>query len=144
MKARYYIFHMLLVLFVSATFAQETSQPRKFDFPKRNSVYIQNHLHYPVISNYDRIIPISNHFGFIPKIGIVGLGDYLTIKIESSVFFGGNKHFGEIGPGIVLGLNHLLITMNYRYMADSGFLLKVGFATGNIKPYPMLGIGYSI
>ncbi len=143
MKARYYIFYMLLVLFVSATFAQEPPQSKRFNFPRRNSIYLQNlnFVIYPRLY-YDRVIPISNNFGFIPKIGVEhGLGYGNSIIIEPTIFVGGNKHYLEVGAGKWGGTWYY--AMNYRYMADRGFLLKLGFAIIGIDLTPMLGIGYS-
>ena len=127
------------MLLVTVSIAQETPQPRRFDFPRRHSIYLQNYFIIPVLY-YDIVIPISAHFGFIPKFGIVGLG--YAITIEPLIFVGGNKHYLEIGAGYFLGPPVVFI-MNYRYMADRGFLFKVGFVAGGLQPLPILGIGYS-
>jgi hypothetical protein len=87
-----YILLTFIVLFTSASFAQESSPQRKYDFPLRNSVYLQNFIIFPTL-NFDRVIPINDHFGLIPKVGF-GYYDAIEPIFEASFFIGGNMHFG--------------------------------------------------
>ena len=73
---------ILLVFLVNTMFARESSLEKKYDFPKRNSVYFQNFIVVPTF-NYDRIVPISEHFGLIPKIGF-GFYDGIMPLFETS------------------------------------------------------------
>lgn len=134
----------LLLFFVTLFFiarAQQSDKKTFYDFPRRNSIYVQNLTFYPTIY-YDRVIPFGNHFGIIPKFGVVfGMGYGMAVTVEPSVFFGGNKHYGEIGFGRWIGT--WAYTLNYRYMGERGLLLKMGFAGGGIDPFPLVGIGYS-
>jgi len=136
---------IIVVLVANLTFAQETQQNKKYDFPRRNSVYIQNVVIYPVLY-YDRIIPVSAHFGAIPKLGIFsGLGYGNSIIFESSFFIGGNKHYGEFGVGKWLDNSRSLpININYRYIAKKGFLLKSGYRFNDIYDnFFIVGLGYA-
>ncbi|MBS0011220.1 MAG: hypothetical protein KFF49_07410 [Bacteroidales bacterium] len=138
-------FQVFLVFFVNATSAQETLQNMKYEFPRRNSVYLQNMNIFPTLY-YDRVIPISDHFGVIPKVGILyGLGYGNLIILESSIFIGGNKHFGEIGLGMWLdNLSSVPIIANYRYIGKKGLLIKIGYRFADIyENSPIVGIGYS-
>ncbi len=141
MKRSEYLLSLFLMLTVQAAGAQDTGPQQSFDFPRRNSIYVQNHSFMPAIY-YDRVIPVSEHFGFIPKLGVEsGLGYGSSLVIESSVFFGGNKHYAEIGAGRWLGT--YAFTMNYRFAGTKGFLFKLGFAAGGIEFSPAVGLGYS-
>jgi len=145
MKAKYLFFQIIVVFLVNATFAQESLQNRKYDFPRRNSVYLQNLLIFPTLY-YDRVIPISDHFGIIPKLGILhGLGYGNSLLFEPSVFIGGNKHYGEFGVGMWLDQSGSVpIIINYRYMGKRGLLTKVGYRFADIyKNSLFVGIGYS-
>jgi hypothetical protein len=132
------------LLFISATttFSQEASKERKFDFPRRNSIYIQNLIIFPGIY-YDRILPLTDKFGLIPKIGFIsGLGYGNFVVFEPAIFIGGNKHYIELGAVTSVGV--FSFTGNYRYMAKKGFLFKAGgVAGGPFIPVLFLGLGYS-
>ena len=141
MNSKSCILYLLFVFLINTMPAQEPPQKRKFDFPRRNSLYLQNHSIFPTLY-YDRVIPISDHFGIIPKLGFEhGLGYGNSITFEPSIFFGGNKNYGEIGVGNWVGT--VVFTMNYRYIGKKGLLIKVGFAAGGIKTSPVVGVGYS-
>jgi len=145
MKAKYLFFQVLFMLLLNATFAQDTLQNRKYEFPRRNSIYIQNMTIFPTFY-YDRIIPVSDHFGVIPKLGLnYGLGYGNSIIFESSIFIGGNKHFGEFGVGMWIDVsNSFPIIINYRYIGKRGLLIKGGYRFADIyKNSPIVGIGYS-
>jgi hypothetical protein len=142
MKAETCILCILLLLLGNTTISQESSQNRKYDFPRRNSIYLQNLVVFPVLY-YDRIIPISDKFGVIPKLGFMsGLGYGNSLLFESSIFLGGNKHYGEIG--VVWWSEAMPVIINYRYMGRKGLLLKVGYQfPGVYKNLIVVGFGYS-
>ena len=141
MKIFNYPLWIFLVFLVNTTFAQESAELKKFDFPRRNSVYVQNFIIVPTI-NYDRIIPISDNFGLIPKVGF-GYYDEIVPIFETSFFFGSNKHFGEIGGGY-WAFEGAVLNINYRYMGKKGLLIKAGFAyIPGEEGFPLFGIGYS-
>ena len=141
MTMKIYLLLIFFVLLVTSSFAQETSKQKKYDFPRRNSVYLQNFIIFPTL-NYDRVIPINNHFGLIPKIGF-GYYDEIVPIFETSFFLGGSKHFGEIGGGY-WAFEGAVININYRYMGEKGLLIKVGFSyIPGEEGFPLLGLGYS-
>ena len=144
MNTKFYVLFILFVFLVNTMSAQEPPQKRKFDFPRRNSIYLQNYFIFPSLY-YDRVIPLSDHFGIIPKIGIeFGLGYGNSLRGETSVFIGGYKHYGEIGVGIWEG-TAVVIPVNYRYIGKNGLIIRAGFglSTGIIKSSLFVGIGYS-
>jgi hypothetical protein len=142
MRTKTYILCAFFALLGNVTFSQESSQNRKYDFPRRNSIYLQNLVVYPTLY-YDRVIPISDHFGIIPKVGyIFGLGYTNALFLEPSIFFGGNKNYGEIGV-VFWPQEFNLISLNYRYMGKKGLLLKVGGLVDYSFMFPFVGIGYS-
>lgn len=136
-----YLFLIFFVFLANASFAQESSLQKKYDFPRRNSVYLQNFIIFPTL-NYDRVIPINDHFGLIPKVGF-GYYDEIMLIFETSFFIGGNKHFGEIGVGY-WAFEGTVINVNYRYMGEKGLLIKAGFSyIPGEEVFPLLGLGYS-
>ncbi len=135
------IINMTLVILIFSSYSY-TQDQRKFDFPRRNSVYLQNLVDFPALY-FDRIIPISDHFGVIPKLGIVGFYGTVCPGFETSIFVGGNKHYGEIGAGKWPDLNVGVIILNYRYIGEKGLLIKVGFTAVDNSLFPAAGIGYS-
>jgi hypothetical protein len=143
MNLKTFIPFLFFLFLVNTLTAQETPETRKYDFPRRNSIYLQNHLIFPTLY-YDRVFPLGDHFGIIPKIGIeFGLGYGNSLTLEASVFFGGNKHYGEIGIGNWLGA--AVIPLNYRYIGKKGLMIKAGyaFAPGEIESAAFVGIGFS-
>jgi hypothetical protein len=144
MNTKFCVLFILFAFLVITLSAQEPPPKRKFDFPRRNSIYLQNYFIFPSL-NYDRVIPFSDHFGVIPKIGIeFGLGYGNNFRGETSIFIGGNKHYGEIGVGI-WERTAVVIPLNYRYIGKKGLIIKAGFgiSTGIIKSSLFAGIGYS-
>ena len=141
METKKCLFLILFLFSVNTLFAQKSSQEKKYDFPRRNSVYFQNFIFIPSL-NYDRVIPISDHFGLIPKVGF-GYYDNIVPIIETSFFIGGNKHFGEIGGGY-WDFEGAVININYRYMGGKGLLMKAGFSyIPGEEGFPVLSLGYS-
>ena len=85
-----------------------------------------------------------------------GLGwpDGLGVYLESTVLFGKNKHYFEMGlsspflpdDGGIEALG-IIIRCGYRYQGPRGFLFRsaptLGFVDGDIIPLPALSFGYS-
>lgn len=141
MKIKKSLSLVLFMILAFTSFAQEYSDEKKYDFPKRNSIYVQNFIIFPTLS-YDRVIPIKNNFGVIPKVGF-GYYDIIVPIIESSLFLGGKRHFGELGLGW-WAFEGAVINANYRYMGKKGLLIKGGFSyIPGEEGFPLLAIGYS-
>jgi hypothetical protein len=130
------VFVLFLFSITNLTLAQVSDSDKDYEL-RKNSVYAQNFIIFPSLY-YDRMIPLSKHFGISPKVGIG-----LISSIETTFYYGFNRHFGEIGAGYLIS-NGVDIILNYRYMGKKGLLFKAGF---NYIPgeeaAPLLAIGYS-
>ena len=118
-------------------FSQEKTEYK----PRKNSIYVQNFIVIPTV-NYDRMIPLGNKFGFIPKIGL-SYFDGIIPFFDASIYVGENKHFGELGLQY-WAFEGISINTNYRYMARKGFLGKFGlqYIPGE-EALPTIALGYS-
>jgi len=125
----------------------------------RNAIYAESaFLNLSVV--YERMFPLTKKVGITAKGGmLIGIFFYHSTTnfiTESSLLFGGPKHFFEPGCGVQLIPDEapdLLLRLGYRYQANSGFLFKVspifayidskyGFPDGWIV-LPTLGFGYT-
>lgn len=132
---------MLLGFAVVPTMAQDPPDTKKFDFPRRNSVYYQNFVIFPTV-NYDVLLPAGPKFGFIPKIGFGFYGELAPI-FGIGTFYGGQRHFAEMGLEY-WAFEGSAINLNYRYMGTKGLMFKAGFSyIPGEEAFPLLSAGYS-
>ncbi|MEN8118528.1 MAG: hypothetical protein ABFS16_16210 [Bacteroidota bacterium] len=155
-------------LFFGHVFSQkslETNQPLSpttlFDI-QRNSVSLETNLILTLDLDYERLLPVKDHFGVLLGGGYtMGIGFAYGahwLNAETMLVLGGPKHIfetgltaflnidsdsddnednGDSGPGLKIG---------YRFQGKKGLLLKanVTLITFEDPPIiPMLGIGYS-
>ena len=88
------------------------------------------------------LISLSDKFGIFGKVG-VGYYNEIVPLFEASFFYGNNKHIAEIGGG-VWAFEGAMISANYRYRGEKGFLFKAGFTfVPGEEGAPLIGLGYS-
>lgn len=113
---------------------------------RRNSVYNENLLAF----SYERLLPVSDKFGFLLKGGFV-IWDPLLPLIEVGVISGRSKHFFEAGIGALIantndeeGFDFITFRLGYRYQAPKGFLFKASaiYSPDNFI-LPLITAGYS-
>ncbi len=131
---------ILFLLFVSSVASGQERAPKKeykLDFPRRNSFYAENFVFFPSVY-YDRLIPVGNHFGFLP-----GVGYALGFVARGSILAGNKNHMGTLGINY-WDFQGYFLTANYRYMGKKGLLIKAGiqYMPGE-EAFPTLGFGYS-
>ena len=123
---------------------------------RKNSVYLG------ILSiNYARMVPLSQTTGLTIGGGVINI-DGWGVVVESSLLFGGFRHFFETG---IMGayifapnqepdnpesgdvVSAVTFRIGYRYQAPGGFLFRVApnliFSTEDTFIAPGLSIGYS-
>lgn len=133
------LFSILIMLILASDSLCQTIDSReyKYDFPRRNSFYAENFIFFPSIY-YDRLIPINDHFGFLP-----GVGYALGFVVRGSFLAGNKNHMGTLGCNY-WDFQGYFLTANYRYMGEKGFLFKIGYQyMPGEEGFPSIGFGYS-
>jgi hypothetical protein len=133
----------------------------QYDIPK-NSIILSNDFLFSITLNYERLIPIHEHVGFMLRIGsgyTAESGNELVIMSQPSMLIGNSKHFFETGVGYYQTFNtspSFFPLIGYRYMGIKGLtikaFIKVDYYTdknwirewGQGKVWPGLQIGYRI
>lgn len=121
------------------------SQANMFDL-KRNAMFNENILSF----SYERLIPVSNNFGFLLKGGFM-IWDPISPLAEIGIISGKHKHFFDAGIGALLidtsdegGFDFFTLRAGYRYQAPKRFVFKASviYSPDNFI-LPLIGVGYT-
>ncbi len=125
----------------SILYSQDANSQIPSNKNRSNSIYLQNFIIIPTL-NYDRVIPLNEDVGIIPKIGI-GVAFTSMPVFDVSFYVKNGKHSIEVGAGY-WDFEGSVINGNYRYIGNRGLLIKAGlhYIPGE-EAAPIIAIGYS-
>ena len=126
---------------------EESPQTSMFEL-RRNAVYTEDLLSY----SYERVLPVSDNFGFLLKGGFM-IWDPLLPIVEIGAIKGKGRNFIEAGIGALIAdtsdddegsFDFITFRLGYRYQAPKGFLFKASaiYSPDNFI-LPLIAVGYS-